>query len=56
MFNVGDTIQCSDRDELLAIDQELIKEGYQTDFMYEKDGEKGLWLVIERTPKTRRTK
>lgn len=56
MLNVGDTIQCSDRDELLAIDQELIKEGYQTDFMYEKDGEKGLWLVIERAPKTRRTK
>ncbi len=56
MFNVGDTIQCSDRDELLAIDQELIKEGYQTDFMYEKDGEKGLWLVIERTPKPRTTK
>lgn len=27
---------------------ELQKENIETDFMYEKDGVKGLWLVVEK--------
>lgn len=48
MLKVGDTIKCSTKEEMVDLMQELAKEGIETDFMYEKDGEKGLWLVVER--------
>lgn len=41
----GDTIKCS-KDEIVDIMTSLQEEGIETDFMYEKDGEKGYWLVI----------
>ena len=48
MLQVGDTIQCHDADDMIHIMTELAKENITTDFMYEKDGVKGLWLVVER--------
>ena len=51
MLKVGDTIKCHDADDMIHIMQELAKENITTDFMYEKDGVKGLWLVVERIGK-----
>lgn len=47
-LKVGDTIKCSTPDEMIDIMTELAKENIDTDFLYEKDGEKGLLLVIEK--------
>ncbi|MBR2401401.1 MAG: hypothetical protein IKB01_01340 [Lachnospiraceae bacterium] len=46
MLNVNDTIKCSSKEELLTIHQNLAMDNIQTDFMYEKDGQAGLWLVV----------
>ena len=51
MLRVGDTIKCHDADDMIRTMTELEKENITTDFMYEKDGEKGLWLVVERIGK-----
>ena len=45
-MNVGDMIRCHDKKEMISIMESLAKEGITTDFVYEKDGEKGLWLEI----------
>ena len=44
---VCDTIKCHDKDEMLQVMTNLAKQGIFTDFMYEKDGIKGYWLVVE---------
>ena len=46
MLNVGDTIKCANAEDMINTMQELAKENIQTDFLYEKDGEKGLWLEV----------
>ena len=51
MLQVGDTIKCHDADDMILTMTELEKENITTDFMYEKDGVKGLWLVVERMGK-----
>lgn len=51
MLRVGDTIQCHDPNDMICTMTELEKENITTDFMYEKDGIKGLWLVVERIGK-----
>lgn len=48
MLKVGDTIKCSDANEMVDYMTELAKNGIYTDFMHEKDGEKGYWLVVEK--------
>ena len=47
-LKVGDTIKCHDKDDMVNTMTELAKEDIYCDFMYEKDGEKGLWLVVEK--------
>ena len=47
MLQVGDTIKCHDADDMIRTMTELEKENITTDFMYEKDGVKGLWLLVE---------
>lgn len=42
----GDTIQCRDKEDMVHYSMELSRLGVETVFMYEKDGEKGLWLVV----------
>jgi hypothetical protein len=51
MLNKGDTIKCKDPDELINLMHQLEAEGYKTDFVFEKDGERGFWLEIEEVPK-----
>ena len=46
MLNVGDTIKCANAEDMINTMQELAKENIQTDFLYEKDGETGLWLEV----------
>ena len=42
----GDTIRCADKDEAVEYLTALIQGGQDADFLYEKDGEKGLWVVV----------
>ena len=46
MLKVGDTIKCADAEDIISTMQELAKCGIETDFLYEKDGEEGLWLEV----------
>lgn len=45
-LKVGDTIKCSDAGEMIDYMYALARDGYETDFMYEKDGIRGYWLII----------
>lgn len=47
-LKVGDTIKCHDKDDMVNTMTELAKEDIYCDFLYEKDGVKGLWLVVEK--------
>jgi hypothetical protein len=42
----GDTIKCFDAEDMIKTMNDLEKENIHTDFLYEKDGEKGYWLEI----------
>ncbi len=42
----GDTIRCADKNDLVDTMQELSKCGIVTDWLFEKDGEEGLWLIV----------
>lgn len=46
-FKVGDTIKCHNKEEMVEISCALAREDIITDFLYEKDGERGLWLTVE---------
>ena len=45
-LKIGDTIECSDRDDMIDYMYVLADEGIETDFMYEKEGQRGFWLVV----------
>ena len=47
-MKIGDTIKCSDANEAVELMTELQNEGIETDFLYKKDGQKGIWLKVER--------
>lgn len=47
-LHIGDTIKCLNADDMVDTMYKLMHCDIETDFMYEKDGEKGLWLVIEK--------
>ena len=42
----GDTITGADADDCVRTMTELAVCGIETDFLYEKDGEDGLWLEV----------
>ena len=46
MLKPGDTIKCANKEDCINTMTELAKCDIETDFLYEKDGEKGLWLVV----------
>ena len=46
MLKVGDTIKCADKEDCVNVMVNLAKEGIETDFLYEKDEEQGLRLVV----------
>lgn len=45
-FKAGDTIKCRDADDAIRMSEELLKAGIYTDFLYYKDGKRGLWLEV----------
>ena len=45
-LQVGDTIRFTDLDEMIDVMTNLANDGVYTDFLQEKDGEKGYWLVV----------
>lgn len=45
----GDTIKCADADDMIEMMTELARQNIETDFMYEKDGEKGYWLIVTKS-------
>lgn len=47
----GDFIRCHDKDDMVKVFTEMSKLGYELEFVYEKDGEKGLWLEVQEVPK-----
>lgn len=42
----GDFIKCHDKDDMVDTFMNLMKYDIETDFVYEKDGKKGLWLEV----------
>ena len=45
-LQVGDFIRCKDRDDMLNTMHDLIFEGINTEFIYEHNGQSGLWLEV----------
>ena len=45
-LKIGDTIKCSDADDMVDTMEELTKSGINTDFVYKKDGKEGFWIVV----------
>lgn len=45
-LEVGDTIKCRDPYDLVELDQTLVDLGYETEFVYQMDGERGYCLEI----------
>lgn len=45
-LKVGDIIKCHDKDDMINTSTSLAQEDIMTDFMYEKDGKQGLWLIV----------
>ena len=48
MLKAGDTIKCANKEDLLNTHNDLALNGVYTDFLYKKDGERGLWLIVEK--------
>lgn len=46
MLKIGDTIKCHDAEDAAKLVGELAMGGYDTEFVYQKDGERGIWLEI----------
>ena len=42
----GDTIKFTDTELMIDMMYQLNREGIETDFLFEKDGEDGLWLIV----------
>lgn len=45
-MNVGDTIQCHDEKDMLKYKRALSAAGFESDSLFEMDGEVGYWLKI----------
>ena len=50
-LQIGDTIKCHDKNDLIDTMKSLQKEGIYCDFMFLKDGNKGYWLIVEGSEK-----
>lgn len=45
-LKIGDTIQCLDADDAIYTMQELSRHCIETVFLYELNGQKGIWLKV----------
>lgn len=46
ILQIGDTLECSDVEDMINTSEILAKENIMTDFMYENNGKKGYWLIV----------
>jgi hypothetical protein len=53
-MKVGDTIECRDKADMVETMYQLQREGIETDFVYELDGKKGLWLEVVKVIKDKK--
>lgn len=42
----GDLIKCHDAEDAANVADALQQDGYDWDFVYERDGQKGIWIEI----------
>lgn len=47
-IKVGDLIKCSGHHDMVSTMVALFNVGYDTEFVYEQDGENGYWLRVVR--------
>lgn len=45
-MKVGDTMECANAADMIETMYELNRAGIETDFLYERDGKKGLYLQV----------
>ena len=45
-MQVGEMIKCESKEHAIELMQDLQKQGVETDFVYEVNGVKGLWLKV----------
>lgn len=45
-MEVGEMIKCKGAEEAVDLMEALAMDGVMTDFVYEKGGEKGIWLEV----------
>lgn len=45
-LTVGSTIECNSAQDMANMTTFLAREGIMTDFLYEKDGRDGYWLIV----------
>jgi hypothetical protein len=50
-LQIGDTIECHDKNDLIDTMEILQKEGIYCDWMFEKEGKKGYWLIVKGSEK-----
>lgn len=55
-LKVGDYIKCRDKADMVEAMYQLQREGIETDFIYERDGKKGLWLEVVKVIKDKKKK
>lgn len=55
-LKVGDTIRCAGAADMVSHMYLLASMNIETDFMYQKDGEKGYWLVVTEVPDSEKEK
>ena len=47
-YKIGDTIKCDTVGEMICVMYDLQKEKIETDFMFNKDGQEGMWLEVKK--------
>ena len=46
-LRAGDTIKCHNYEEQHKVLEDLKKKGIKSDYLYEKDGKAGMWILIK---------
>lgn len=46
-LKAGDTVKCFNYEDMHRVLESLKKQGYKVDYLYEKDGKEGMWVVIK---------
>lgn len=46
-LKAGDTVKCFNHEDMRHVLESLKKQGYKADYLYEKDGKEGMWIIIK---------